>query len=371
MFAEMKRTSPDALLVVSFGGPEGMDDVRPFLANVTRGRGVPEERLEVVAKQYALFGGISPLNGQCRRLVASLGNLLDEQGPRLPVYLGHRNWHPFLEDTVRQMAQDGIGRAFAFVTSAYSSFSSCRQYLDDIDRARAAVGEAAPEITKLRPFWNHPGFIEPMAAGLGLALAGTAGQAELTGGVLALGEGAPFGAFAPQDQVGPGATRILFTAHSLPLAAAQSCDYQRQLHDAAELIIGCSRAAPSWEIVFQSRSGSPTIPWLEPDITERIETLAQEGVRRIIAVPLGFVFDHMEVLFDLDVRAAGRARDCGIAFERVATPGEDPRFVAMVRELMLERLEPGRSRRALGALGPRSDVCAADCCPAPASAGTR
>ncbi len=327
---------PDALLVVSFGGPEGPAEVRPFLERVTRGRNVAPARLDEVERQYALFGGVSPLGAECRRLIAALDDLLGREGPRLPVYLGQRNSAPTLEDTLRRMARDGVRHALAFVTSAYSSYSGCRQYLDDIERARATLGPDAPVVEKLRGFWNHPGFIEPLADVLAAGLAGS----------------------SPSTR-----TRILFSAHSLPLAMARVCDYGLQLRAAAALVHQRIPDAPPWELVFQSRSGRPQEPWLEPDIAERITGLAAEGIERVVAVPLGFVLDHMEVVFDLDVRAAARAREAGIEFARTSTPARDARFVAMVRELVLEKFDPALPPRALGSLGARPSPCTPGCCP--------
>jgi ferrochelatase len=332
-------TKFDALLFASFGGPEGPDDVLPFLENVTRGRGVPRERLEVVAKQYARFGGVSPINAQNRALIAALGQELAEHGYDLPVYFGNRNWAPMMDDTVAQMSKDGVTNALVFVTSAYSSYSGCRQYRDDIERSRARVGAAAPAVQKLRAYWNHPGFIEPMAAGLEVVLAGI-----------------------PQEQ--RDSTRVVFTAHSLPESMASTCDYVAQLADAAQLIAQrCN--VDSWDRVYQSRSGPPTQPWLEPDIADHIEALAGQGISNVVVVPSGFISDHMEVLYDLDTLARERSEECGVNMLRVPTVGTAPQFVAMIRELIDEQMRPGTEPRWLGPLGPRPGECAADCCPAP------
>lgn len=331
----------DAVVVVSFGGPEGPDEVMPFLENVTRGRGVPRERLEEVAKQYlATSGGVSPINEQNRALVESLERELADHGIDLPVYWGNRNWHPFLADTVAQMAGDGIERALAFVTSAYSSYSGCRQYREDLEAARLEVGDRAPVIDKIRQFWNHPGFIEPFREGLSDALGQLdAGQRERA--------------------------RLVFTAHSLPLSMAATSDYQTQLDDAVALV--ADEVAPVLErdLVWQSRSGPPQVPWLEPDICDHLRALADDGVDTVVVVPIGFVSDHQEIRFDLDTQAAEVAEERGMTFLRVPTPGTHPAFVAMVRELVTERLDPAAPRRALGPLGPRADRCAADCCPPP------
>lgn len=330
----------DAVVVVSFGGPEGPDDVMPFLENVTRGRGIPRERLLEVAKNYELFGGVSPINEQNRKLAAALEATLRANGPALPVYFGNRNWHPFIEDTVRRMADDGVERALAFVTSAYSSYSGCRQYLENIAAARAAVGERAPVIDKLRAFWNHPGFIVPIAEAVDDAVAAI-----------------------PEER--RGAARLIYTAHSLPLAMAASCDYELQLRDACGLVGLRLREAMRWDLVFQSRSGPPTQPWLEPDIVDHLTALAEQGVSDVVVVPIGFVSDHVEVLFDLDTQARRRAAALGIGFTRVPTVNSHPSFVEMIRELVVERIDPAAHPRALGNLGPRPMPCAADCCPPP------
>jgi len=329
----------DAVLLLSFGGPEGPDDVLPFLENVTRGRGVPRERLEVVAGQYALFGGVSPINSQNRALIESLRAELTRCGHALPVYFGNRNWHPLLADTLGEMADDGVRRALAFVTSAYSSYSGCRQYREDIERARAAVGPRAPRIDKLRAYWNHPGFIEPMAAELAGVMKAVPPAARET-------------------------TRVVFTAHSLPESMASTCDYALQLEDTAALVAAAA-GVDRWDRVYQSRSGPPTHPWLEPDIVDHIEALHGEGVEHVVVVPSGFISDHMEVVYDLDTQARTRAEELGMQFTRVGTVGTAAPFVAMIRELIEERTCAGVSPRWLGPLGPRSSECAVECCPAP------
>jgi len=322
----------DALLLLSFGGPERPADVLPFLENVTRGRNIPRARLEQVAEQYHLFGGISPINGINRELIAKLRHLLDGQGPALPVYWGNRNWTPYLEDTVRQMADDGVRHALAFVTSAFSSYSSCRQYLEDIERARAAVGSGAPVIEKLRPYWNHPGFIATM-------IERTQAAVER----------------APTD------ARLVFTAHSIPIGMAEGCDYELQLREAASLIAKAIDPTRGWDLAFQSRSGPPTQPWLEPDINDHLAALAGRDTRAVVLVPIGFVADHMEVKFDLDTQAAATARRLGIELVRAATAGTAPRFVEMIRALVLERVE-GKAPAFVGTRGPQPVPCAPDCC---------
>lgn len=323
------------MLVVSFGGPEGPDDVIPFLRNVTRGRNIPDDRLAAVGAHYAHFDGISPINEQCRRLVAALEAELADTGDDLPVYWGNRNWHPFLAETVQRMADDGIRRALAIVTSAYSSHSGCRQYLDDIERARAAVGPAAPSIEKIRQYFDHPGFVEPFRDEVRSAI----------------------------QQCGP-ATPLVFTAHSIPTAMAATSDYVAQLEATASLVAAAAPDAP-WDLVWQSRSGPPEMPWLEPDVNDHLRRLAETGADTAIVVPIGFVSDHMEVIWDLDTEAAATAAEVGIRLHRTATPATapDPRFVSMWRELIAERTGAA-PRRALSALPERPAPCAAGCCPA-------
>lgn len=333
----------DAILLLSFGGPEGPSDVMPFLENVTRGRNVPRERLEQVATQYLRFGGRSPINDECRRLVAALEAELARRGPALPVYWGNRNWDPLLADTVAAMARDGIRRAVAIATSAYSSYSSCRQYLEDIDRARAAVGPDAPEIDKLAPFWNQAGFLETMIEHTRAAVQAARAQA----GSAAEGAGEP---------------RLVFTAHSLPAPMAECCDYEAELREAAALVAASAAPGLAWDLAFQSRSGPPSQPWLEPDITDHLRALAADGVSRVAVVPIGFVADHMEVLFDLDVQAREVADSLGMVMARAACVGSAPRFVAGLRDLVAAHLE-GRTMATLGTRGPRPWPCAPGCCP--------
>jgi ferrochelatase len=326
----------DAVLVVSFGGPEGMDDVIPFLENVTRGRNIPRERLEEVGQHYAAFGGVSPINAQNRALIAALREELDAHGIDLPIYFGNRNWHPLLPDTLREMADAGLERALAFFTSGFSCYSGCRQYREDVWSAQQAVGARAPEVLKTRMFYNHPGFVEAMADNLDAALRRL-----------------------PDDR--RDAARILFTAHSIPLAMARHSRYEAQLAESARLV--AERAGASgYEVVYQSRSGSPSMPWLEPDVCDRLRELAADGVGEVVVVPLGFVSDHVEVLYDLDHEARAVADELGLTLVRAATVGTHPRFVAGVRELIAERLDPAAGRPALGADGPSHDVCPVGCC---------
>ena len=338
----------DAILIVSFGGPEGPDDVLPFMENVTRGRGISRERLVEVSRHYELFGGVSPINGQNRALIAALEEQLATDGSNLPVYWGNRNWHPLLQDTLERMRADGIRRAVAFVTSAFSSYSGCRQYREDIERARVAVGDGAPIVDKLRVFYDHPGFIEPMVDNVVLAVDGLEGA-------------------------GTAVSHLAFTAHSIPLSMASTSDYVDQLEEARRLIgervaARLGRAVPS-ALVFQSRSGAPGQPWLEPDIGDHLEELAAHGATGVVMVPVGFVSDHMEVVYDLDAQAGARAAALGLPVARAATVGTDPRFVSMICMLILERIdaEIGHDpiRVGLGTRGPNPDVCRGDCCPAP------
>jgi len=341
--ADISSLAYDAVIVVSFGGPEGPDDVIPFLENVTRGRGIPRERLAVVGEHYGLFGGVSPINAQNRALIAALEAELAAHGPQLPVYFGNRNWHPMLADTVAKMADDGVRRALAFVTSAYSSYSGCRQYRENIEAAREKLGARAPTIDKLRTFHDHPGFIQSMADNV------TAALAEI-----------------PDER--RDAVHVAFTAHSLPRASADSCDYVAQLEEASGLVAARAGLAHH-RLVYQSRSGPPTQPWLEPDILDHLDDLHAQGVRDVMVAPVGFISDHMEVVYDLDVQAAERAGEVGVNLVRASTVGTAPAFVAMIRELIEERLDPSRERRALGRIGVRPDVCPADCCPAPKRPG--
>lgn len=321
----------DALLVVSFGGPEGMDDVMPFLENVLRGRNVPRERMLSVAHHYEMFGGVSPINQQNRDLIAALTQELKLHGPDLPIYWGNRNWHPLLPDTLRQMRSDGVQNALAFVTSAYSSFSSCRQYRQNIADAQAEVGPGAPNIDKLRAFYNHPLFIEANVDHIRAALSKL-----------------------DRDP------RLVFTAHSIPDAMAANCDYVDQLLEAGRLIAEALEVE-NWRVVYQSRSGSPSQPWLGPDIVEHLRELNDQGVRNVVVAPIGFVSDHMEVVYDLDYEAQNAAKEMGMTMVRASTAGTHPAFVKMIRELMLERIDNSPAR-SLGSRGPVRDVCPADCC---------
>jgi protoporphyrin/coproporphyrin ferrochelatase len=329
----------EAILVVSFGGPESREDVIPFLETVLRGKNVPRERLLTVAEHYYHFGGKSPINQQTRELIAVLEQELAQHAPKLPVYWGNRNWHPMLAETLQQMKQDGIRRALAFVTSAYSSYSGCRQYREDIIRAQNEVGPGAPEIDKLRAFFNHPGFVDTIEERLRDAIAQVPEHARKN-------------------------VQIVYTAHSIPQSMADTSDYVRQLEEVRKLVsarLGVTNDA----LVYQSRSGTPGQPWLEPDMLDYLrEVKARDLASAVVLAPISFISDHMEVLYDLDIEAQQLCDSLGLPMVRAKTVGVHPKFVAMIRELILERTM-GVEHRAVGSLGPRQDSCAEDCCPAP------
>lgn len=330
----------DALLIVAFGGPEGPDDVMPFLENVVRGRNVPRDRLLAVAEHYHHFGGVSPINAQVRQLIAALRPELDHHGIPLPIYWGNRNWRPLLTDSLSEMTRAGVRRALAFVVSAYSSYSGCRQYRENIAAAQSAAGPAAPAVDKLRAFYNHPDFIAANADRLATALA----------------------QLDPEERA---AAHVAFTAHSLPLPLAQTSDYQRQLEETARLVAAeCHIPGDRWNLVFQSRSGRPQDPWLEPDIVDHLQALHTAGATSVVVAPVGFLSDHLEVLYDLDVEAAQAARNLKLNFARAQTVGVHPRFIAMIRKLIEERIS-GRPKEAIGRYGPNWDECPPDCCPPP------
>ncbi|WP_030838333.1 ferrochelatase [Streptomyces sp. NRRL F-4474] len=362
----------DALLLLSFGGPEGPDDVVPFLENVTRGRGIPRERLKEVGRHYFGFGGVSPINAQNRELLDALRKDFAEHGLDLPVYWGNRNWAPYLDDVMREMAADGRRRIAVLATSAYASYSGCRQYRENLADALAALerdGVEPPHVDKLRHYFNHPGFVEPMIDGVVASL-----------------EALP-------EEVRAGA-HLAFTTHSIPTAAADTSGpapdhteggeggaYVKQHLDVARVIADevavRTGVAHPWQLVYQSRSGAPHIPWLEPDICDHLESLHAAGAPAVVMVPIGFVSDHMEVLYDLDTEATAKAAELGLPVARSATVGADPRFAGAVRELLLERAAKERGEPAeecwVGTLGQSHDLCAVGCCPAraprPAAAG--
>ncbi|MBT2363862.1 ferrochelatase [Streptomyces sp. ISL-10] len=368
--SDLRDPAPyDALLLLSFGGPEGPDDVVPFLENVTRGRGIPKERLKEVGQHYFLFGGVSPINDQNRALLDALRKDFTEHDLDLPVYWGNRNWAPYLADTLREMTAAGHRRIAVLTTSAYASYSGCRQYrenLADALEALRAEGLDVPRVDKLRHYFNHPGFVRPMIEGVLASLADL------------------------PEEVRSGA-HLAFTTHSIPTSAADTSGpepehgdggaYVRQHLDVAALIAGAVREETGvdhpWQLVYQSRSGAPHIPWLEPDICDHLEALHASGAPAAVMVPIGFVSDHMEVLYDLDTEATAKGAELGLPVRRSATVGADPRFAAAVRDLVLERAATERGiaaeRCALGALGASHDLCPVGCCPArapkPAAAG--
>jgi ferrochelatase len=326
----------DALLLLSFGGPEAPEHVMPFLENVTRGRGIPRERLASVAEHYLHFGGVSPINGINRELISALEAEID-----LPVYFGNRNWEPYVEDTVAAMRDNGIRRAAVFATSAWGGYSSCTQYVEDIGRARAAAGEGAPELVKLRQYFDHPLFVEMFAEAIGAAAQTVSGDA-----------------------------RLVFTAHSIPLAARNRCGadlYSRQVAYASRLVATAAGYA-DYDQVWQSRSGPPQVPWLEPDIADHLTALAKGGTKAVIVCPIGFVADHIEVVWDLDNELRGHAQDLGMAFARAATPNADPRFARLVADL-LDELRDGREpvrvpdpdAPALQGVSVNGEVCTPNC----------
>jgi ferrochelatase len=341
----------DALLLVSFGGPEKPEDVIPLLENVTRGRGIPRERLEEVGEHYFLFGGKSPINDQNRAFLAALEEDFRSNGLDLPVYWGNRNWDPYLADTLGRMAEDGVRRAACLVTSAYSSYSGCRQYRENLADAVAAVGPGAPRLDRLRHYFNHPGFVEPMVDATLAALAELGDEARRE-------------------------AHLAFVTHSIPTAmndasgpdgGAYVAQHLSVVDEIGERVRQETGHRYPTRLVYCSRSGSPHTPWLEPDVNDHLEELADQGVSAAVVVPVGFVSDHMEVIYDLDTEARATAEKLGLGFARAATAGVDPRFVAMVRDLVLERAAVERggeevARRSVGGLPPSWDVCPAGCC---------
>lgn len=327
----------DAILWVSFGGPEKPDDIIPFLENVLRGKNVPRERMMIVAEHYHHFGGKSPINQQNRQMIKALEAELAANGPQLPVYWGNRNWHPLLTDTVAKMKADGVQHALAFVTSAYSSYSGCRQYQENIAKAQAAVGDGAPAIDKVRPYYNHPGFVSAMTEQVQQALEAIPAERR-------------------------SATHVVYTAHSIPLSMANNCRYSEQLLEACGLV-SAALGRPTGPLVYQSRSGPPSQPWLGPDILEHLGEVGRAGqARDVVIVPIGFVSDHMEVLYDLDTEARQLCAELGLNMVRAAAVGTNPRFATMVRELVQERVNGKPERPCLGTNGAWPDVCPSGCC---------
>jgi len=330
----------DALLVLSFGGPEGPDDVIPFLENVLRGRNVPRERMLEVAEHYQHFGGVSPINQQCRDLIAALRSELEQHNVDLPVYWGNRNWKPFLADTLQEIHDAGHRRVLTYVTSGFSCYSGCRQYREDIIRARETLRGDPLQIDKIRVFYNHPDFIAVNAEAV------DSGLKEIR-----------------QQHSGP--VKVAFTAHSIPDSMASTSDYVQQLTESCRLVAEELGLTPDdWDLVYQSRSGRPQDPWLEPDILDHIRQLHSQEISNVVISPIGFLSDHMEVMFDLDEEAADLCKSLEMGMYRVRCPGHHPRFVGMIRKLIQERLE-GTPREAIGRFGPNHDVCPQDCCPAP------
>ena len=329
----------EALLVLGFGGPEGHDDVMPFLLNVTRGRGIPPERLEEVAEHYHHFGGVSPINEQNKALIGALETELRSVGVDMPVYWGNRNWAPYVEDAWRQMAEDGIEHAYVLATSAYASFSGCRQYHEDVARARVALesdptAPAGPTAEKLPHYFDASGFVQANADALAAAI--TSLPAELRDGA-----------------------RLVATAHSIPNAMAavagpQGGAYEAELMAAAQAVVDAAAPGRSFDLVWQSRSGPPSVPWLEPDVNDHLRALAESGEKAVVVFPVGFISDHLEVIWDLDNEAEETAGELGLAFARAATAGTHPAFVTSLRELLEERRAGGEPR-----LGTN---CPAYCC---------
>ena len=324
-----------AMLLVSLGGPEGPDDVMPYLKNVLRGRNVPESRMLEVAKHYDQFGGVSPINEQNRALIESLKQEFTDHEIKLPIYFGNRNWNPLLEDTLRQMKEDGVKDAIAFFTSTFSCYSGCRQYRENIYEAQQNIGEGAPRIHKVRMSFNHPLFVKAASERVT-----DAAQA------LQISDDSP--------------VELLFTAHSIPESMAGGCNYQLQLNEACRLVANESGLS-NWKLAFQSRSGPPHQPWLEPDICDYLEQVKAKGVTNVIIMPIGFVSDHMEVMFDLDVEAQEKCEELGIRMSRAKTFGTHQDFVTLIRELVLERAFD-TERLAVGELPASHDVCPPNCC---------
>ena len=330
---EEKALPYDALLVVSFGGPEGPNDIIPFLDNVLKGLPIKSEAKQSIARRYARFGGVSPINGETRKFISALETQLAAHNIDLPVYWGNRNWHPLLSETLAKMRADGVERVLTHVTSTFSSYSGCRKYREDLYEACAGL-EDPPAIDKLRLGYNHPGFIAAVADRVRDALT------EL-----------------PRDTDAP----LLFTAHSLPGAMAENADYVVQLKEACALVADAVGSS-NWQLCYQSNNASYGQAWLEPDVSDALMSLGKNGEDAAVVVPIGFVCDHMEVVLDLDIEAKAAAKKAGVNMMRAATVGTHSDYIAMVRELIEERLVPGTERRALGSRGPSHDVCPVDCC---------
>ena len=327
----MNSSEYDAVLVVSFGGPESEADVMPFLDNVMAGRPVPPPVKARIAARYQRFGGVSPINAHTRAFIAALERDLATHGPDLPVYWGNRNWHPFLKDTARQMVADGVHNALVYITSLFSSYSGCRQYREDLYRAMDGLPDA-PRLHKLRSGYNHPGFITAMADRLRCAV----------------------------DSV-EGPVAVLFTAHSLPVAMARHADYEDELRDACTLVAKAA-GVTAFDLAFQSNNARTGVPWLTPTIEDALTAASDAGHRNVVVVPIGFVCDHMEVVLDLDIEARAHAHELGLNMVRAATVGTHPDYVGMVHDLIVERVTDRSDRPVVGAGGPRPDACAVNCC---------
>lgn len=334
----------DAILLVSFGGPEGLDDVIPFLENVLRGRNVPHERMLEVAHHYEQFDGVSPINSQNRALIQALESELTDHELNLPIYWGNRNWHPLLPDVMQEMADDGVERALAFFTSMFSCYSGCRQYRENIYDAQQKVGPKAPVVDKIRMAYNHPGFIQANVDHVHAALNQILEERRKN-------------------------IQLVFTAHSIPLAQAQHCKYVERLTESSRLVAKAlsdmeanTNLHDNWQLVYQSRSGPPQMPWLEPDICDHLKNLHENGMHDVIISPIGFTSDHMEVIYDLDTEAQEVADSIGLNLVRAASVGTHPAFVAMIRELIVERMSDAPERRVIGSYGPNHDICPVNCC---------
>ena len=336
----MSSSNYDALLFVSFGGPEGPDDVIPFLENVLRGKNVPRERLLEVAEHYNHFGGVSPINQQCKDLIAALKTELKDHNIELPIFWGNRNWTPLLPDTLRDLKQAGAKKVLTFITSGFSCYSGCRQYRENVYAAQDEADANNIEVHKIRVFYNHPDFVAVNAENVGLAMTQVGGDSTAN-------------------------VHVAFTAHSIPDSMASTSDYEKQLRESCRLVAeALNLPEERWKLVYQSRSGRPQDPWLEPDICDHLESLHSSGVNQVVVSPIGFLSDHMEVMYDLDDEAMKKCESLGIAMVRAQTPGTHPRFVGMIRKLIEERMNAAVPE-CLGLFGPNHDVCPVDCCPAP------
>jgi ferrochelatase len=324
----------DAIFVVSFGGPEKNEDVIPYLENVLRGKNVPRERLEEVAEHYYKFNGKSPINDQNLALISALSTQLKSKGINLPIYFGNRNWHPMIQDTLAEMHRAGVRHALGFVTSIFSSYSGCRQYRENIQQAIHSLQGNSPTVDKIRVFYNHPHYIEAVTSRINEAIADRQLKAE--------------------------ETHIVFCAHSIPSSMASRCAYERQFHESSRLT--ASGFPYSWSLAYQSRSGPPSQPWLEPDVSDVLAELPSKGIKNVLCVPIGFISDHMEVMYDLDIEAKQTAGELGLNFTRVKSVGTHPVFVKMVAELIEERLDSSKERLSTGVSGPSHDVCPVNCC---------